>query len=122
MRLIEEARFLAAEVERRVAATKLAEEKSQREWEINHAIDMVENMKGELKSNVIEAARRGQRSTSVSIYSWSRSGRPTWVKYFREPFENYLRSEEFKFEFQEKKGDTSDAAPQDDSGWYTISW
>jgi hypothetical protein len=123
MRLIEEARFLSAEVEKRATAEKLAAEKAQKEWEVDHAFDMVDNMKGELKSKVIEAARKGQRSTSVAIYSWSSTGRPTWVKYFREPFEDYLRSEEFKFEFNEKRGETRDPdMPQDDSGWYVIQW
>jgi hypothetical protein len=124
MRLIEEARFLSAEVEKRATAERLAAEKAQKEWEVDHAFDMVDNMKGELKSKVLDAARGGNRSTTVSIYSWSSTGRPTWVKYFRPPFEEYLNSEEFKFEFKEQKDDRKrdPDMPQDDSGWYTISW
>jgi hypothetical protein len=124
MRLIEEARLIAAEVESRAASEKLAAEKAQKEWEVNHAFDMVDNMKGELKEKVLEAARKGQLSTSLPIYSYSSTGRPSWIKYFRSPFEDYLRSEEFKFEFHEKNGGirNSDVPPHNDSGWYVISW
>jgi hypothetical protein len=125
MRLIEEARLLAAEVEGRAAAKKLAEEKTQREWEYQHAVDMLANMKAELKEKVLEAARKGNRSISLSIYSWSSTGRPYWVMYFKGPFENYLNDEGFGFDFQEKIAETrthTRAMPQDDCGWYVISW
>lgn len=123
MTLIEEARKLAQEFSNKEEVKRVEKERSIKEWEQNHASEMVESMKGELKEYVLAAGKAGSDNTYLFVYSWSSNGRPRWVKLFRPYFEEYLKSEGFTFEYNDDKGDSSDPdMPKNDSGGYRIKW
>ena len=123
MTLIEEARKLAKEFSDLEQANKIENERTIREWEVAHALEMFDSMKSELKDHVLTASRKGSHETFLLIYSWSPHGRPNWVNDFLPSFDDYLVGEGFTFiKFSDYEHDPSELGPKNNKGGYHIKW
>src|SRR5574337_1408665 len=100
MKLVEQARLISQNLAFEKEKKRLEAEKNQKEWDIAHAADMVESMKPELKAAVLDAAKEGNAEAKIIIYSYCKS-KPTWVRLFRDEFDQYLKDEEFQFVFSD---------------------
>ena len=120
--LIEKARALTKSIAEEKETKRIAQEKADREWEENHALDMIDSLKGELVDQVLKAAAKGEKGTYLSVYAWSNHGRPKWVNLFLTPFEKYLDDEGFMWEFVEDETNSDTDMPRNDSGGYRLDW
>jgi hypothetical protein len=114
MGLISEALDIAAQAKLEKLAAQERKRLDAIELATKHALRMLDDIKSEVRENVLKAASEGERRTHVTVYAWANNGRPNWVNHFMPAFESYLASEGFKFEFND--------VAQNDSGGYSLSW